>query len=65
MIKGVVLNEKLTELLAGSGVSMQVYTVLCPVCGKETTLTVMGGEDLDDRVDIHLRELMEYHERNE
>ena len=61
MRQGVTLDEKSTKVLEGAGIGIRVYTVLCPVCGKETLLTVMGGEDLDDKVDIHLRELQEYH----
>lgn len=65
MIKGVVLNEKITAIMAEAGVGMQYYTVLCPICGKETTLMVGKGEDLNDRVEIHLRELEEYHTPND
>ena len=61
MIKGVVLNEFITNIMAEAGVGMQYYTVLCPVCGKETTMMVGKGEDLDDKVAIHLAELQEYH----
>jgi endogenous inhibitor of DNA gyrase (YacG/DUF329 family) len=61
MRQGVTLNEKVTAIMAEAGVGMQYYTVLCPVCGKETSLMVGKGEDLDQRVEIHLLELQEYH----
>jgi hypothetical protein len=63
--QGVVLNEQLTALMSRSGAGMTYYTVLCPVCGKETTLMVGATEDLDSRVQSHLAELTEYHNPNE
>jgi len=65
VIKGVTLNEKITAVMAEAGVGMQYYTVLCPICGKETSLVVGKGENLNERVEIHLRELEEYHTPND
>jgi len=59
--QGVTLNEHITAVMAKAGVGTQYYDVICPVCGKDTILIVGKGEDLDDRVEIHLRELEEYH----
>ena len=64
MRQGVTLNEKVTAIMAAAGVGMQYYTVLCPVCGKETTLMVGKGENLDERVELHLLELQDYHDPN-
>jgi len=61
MIKGVVLNEKLTAIMAESGMNMKFYDIPCPVCGKMTDIMVGPTEDLEVRVEIHLAELQEYH----
>ena len=62
MIKGVTLNEKLTAIMAESGMNMTFYDILCPICGKQTEIMVGPTEDLEVRVEIHLAELREYHE---
>jgi len=57
-----VVNEHLTAIMARSGCNITYYTVKCPVCGKDTDLMLSQGQDLSDRLAIHLAELREYHE---
>ena len=65
MIKGVTRNEELTAIMEKSGMRMVFYDILCPVCGKKTEMMVGPTENLEDRVEIHLAELREYHTPND
>lgn len=65
MIKGVTRNEHLTAIMEKSGMRMVFYDILCPICGKKTEMMVGPTENLEDRVEIMLAELREYHEPND